>query len=292
MGARPGTTALPRRRGTVRELGALALAAATGLGVLAGCSAEREPNSAMPGGAQEAQRVQVAYQNQVAADRARLAPGHIDLDGPADPEVGTTYQVKATICGPASTLCGPIGSTAPSTGAGASPQPSASALPQVMTGARIRVRMSSQLPGELEAISNPVQPVVAVDDVANWLWDVRADEPGDYTLTFVVSTLAGESGENLLPDQVFTMRFPVAGTSTYWWESTGATAWQVLLGIGGLLSAFGVSLLGVVKWLRRRYRERTGQAGGRRGGGGAGGGRPAVGHGSLTLPNRRAGVGR
>ncbi|GHJ48683.1 hypothetical protein Cs7R123_60250 [Catellatospora sp. TT07R-123] len=261
------SAAAPGRGGANRRHGAPALLTVlAALGVLAGCSAEPEANTAMPGGAQEAQRVQVAYQDQIAADRAKLAPGHIDLDGPDAPEVGTTYQVKATICGPMSTACGPIGAPSPAASASAgasaqaSPQASASPLPQVMTGARIRVRLSSQLPGKLDAVSNAVQPVVAADDTANWIWDVRADEPGDYTLTFVVSTLAGDSGENLMPDQVFTLRFPVASTSTYWWSSTGATAWQVLLGIGGLLSAFGVSILGVAKWLRRRYRGRTGQA--------------------------------
>jgi hypothetical protein len=103
------------------------------------------------------------------------------------------------------------------------------------------VNLDGDLPGTVSALSPEVQPVIASTDMATWTWRVEPSRAGDFQLVLTVTPLEGDTDSPLVAG--IPLRIHLTVTMTAWQRVTSAldAVRGFLLGLGGLLSALGLT---------------------------------------------------
>lgn len=68
-------------------------------------------------------------------------------------------------------------------------------------GGQVRVRATTDIPGDLTPESADVQPIIAATDVGTWLWSIRPAAPGEFTVRVFITVLYADTGTPLLPEE-------------------------------------------------------------------------------------------
>jgi hypothetical protein len=132
---------------------------------------------------------QCAYQIAILQDRRALYPGYISMQKRISLPVGQERQILVTVCGSAITACsktqGPLSDNSLE-----SPRLRA----RLLAGARIEASLEGEIPGGIQAMSLPVQLVIAQADAASWSWMIQPDRVGIFHLILSLTPLLAGSG--------------------------------------------------------------------------------------------------
>lgn len=129
-------------------------------------------------------------------------------------------------------------------------------MTQTQIGGDIRAQLTSDMPGSTSAQSSEDQPIIGDGDIARWTWHLVPSRPGRFQLTLTFNVLRGGSSSLLTPDADFEITLNVHRTSTYLVSSVWHTIIDFFAGLGGILSAIGITAAAVVLWLVRHLRKR------------------------------------
>lgn len=188
------------------------------------------------------------YQATTANDRKYLIAGTISTPRHVTTEVGQPSTLTITVCGAEAHGCGTTPVQTPSTAA-----PTTQTEP-VQVGARMKARLTASAQCDITLTSSEVQPVLTATDVATWQWTIKPASTGTMTLTVHLTPLVADTDQPLLPDHNTDIPVDVQQTASNVLTSVGTNTESVLIGIGAVLGAFGVT--GVTLWqlISRRKR--------------------------------------
>lgn len=216
-----------RRRRSRIAVAALAILTAA-LAVACGSA----PNYAAGGSSSDQQQ----YQIKLAADRSSLIAGSITLPNGVSGQTSNPVRVSVTVCGPRAIVPGLCGRLRTSTASGDTP------ANQVMTGANLKVDLTTDVQSTITLTTDEIQPVVSPTDDATWVWNVVPHQAtsADEFLTVHVTALIGQTTNPLIPERTFTIPFDVATSGGDTRSHIGNTL-QWLLTTLGALAALAVA---------------------------------------------------
>lgn len=181
-------------------------------------------------------------------DRRQLIEGRVLYPASMAGEVGEPQDLVVHVCG-LSAGCGHIGIDHSA--------PGSSVPGTTKVGARMLVRASSDMPGQITQTSSTVQPVLTAEDLAEWRWLVTPAKAGRFTLRIHLTALAADTDDALLPDLTLPIslraRVTVGRSLDLAWHRTLEAA----TGVGGVLSALGVSAATISLAIRRARRRQA-----------------------------------
>ncbi|MCX5122036.1 hypothetical protein OG992_33270 [Micromonospora sp. NBC_00362] len=205
---------------------------------------------------------QYAYQATVQNERRDLFKGELHVVTDRRVKVTDWFDVRVLICGPANTddLC-----VSPS-GTGGTPSNPEINDADVRLGGRVGVTLATadsavEIKNLVTAQDN-TQPLTDPTDAGLWVWDVRAKEPGEYTLRASVFVLSAETNQELVPRETVSINLKVERTGGFTAKQVGrsildVTNWSaphIVTIVTALVAAGGVTTL--VR--RRKRRQRAG----------------------------------
>lgn len=126
----------------------------------------------------------------------------------------------------------------------------------VPVGGRARLELKAPLsPVTIKPLSEELLPIESAPEYGQWYWELRADEPGDHRLSFVVTIFAAD-GKTVLAQKQEPLAIHAEGTATYYlgivWRGFRdfVTATQTI--VVALAAVFGTIAGGLVKVQQRR----------------------------------------
>jgi hypothetical protein len=174
---------------------------------------------------------QCAYQIAILQDRKALYPGYISTQRRISLPVGQEHLILVTVCGSAITVCSktrsPLADNKPE---------SARLRAKLLVGAEIEASLTGRIPGGIQAMSMPVQPVIAQADAASWRWLIQPDRAGVFPLILTLTPLLAGSGVPLHTSFSYTIEVKVTGPTP---QKATATS-----GSGGATSGSGSATSG------------------------------------------------
>jgi hypothetical protein len=126
---------------------------------------------------------------------------------------------------------------------------------RLLVGGRIRADLTGEIPGGVQPLSRPIQPVIARTDAATWRWMIRPDNAGRYSLTLTFTPLEGYS-DSALFWIFFSGQREVTATASQRIRATVDMCTGFLEKFAALLTALGISVGGLTVWAYRRAKNR------------------------------------
>jgi hypothetical protein len=191
------------------------------------------------------------YQTTSAENRKYPIDGTIITPRHITTEVGQSSILIITVCGAEASACGNRAGQAPSTAA-----PTTKTEP-VQVGARIKARLTSSAQCDITLTSSEVQPVLTPTDVPVWQWQIKPASAGTMTLTVHLTPLLADTDQPLLPDHSTDISVDVQQTASNVFTSIGSNTKDVLITIGAVLSACGLTGVGLWQLISRRAKRRS-----------------------------------
>lgn len=214
---------------------------------------------------------QADYNSSIALDRTSLADGYIKYPGAISAYVNKSTVHTVRICGPEAGAsdpgCSNHSDPPPQANGqnGEGPVASSTAPPPktgpVKTGARVQVRLSSTMPGEVSPVSTEIQPIVERTDTAEWHWNIKPQKSGMYIVTATITTLAEDTNEPLVPDRTVVTTIQASETPGSILAKAGQRVSTFFTSLFGIMSSLGLTAVLIASWLarnrtRRRLRHR------------------------------------
>lgn len=224
---------LSARRALRARAVALAVVATILVGVLVSCGTDT--GRATSPGPDNNDSTQQAYQVKITSDRGQLIDGYVYFPVRVTAQVGATSRFSVLVCAAEAAECAPKGAAHMSTG------PTSTTREALKIGARIRARLTADSQCEITLTSTEVQPVLLSTDSAVWTWNIKPNAVGQFTLTVHLTALVADSDEPLLPDREVTAPVEVPQTASNVVINVGRGVRNVLLTIGAILGALGLS---------------------------------------------------